>query len=88
MRVDVGCRVHRVVCVWLAGCRVCVCVHGMLGSSMELHEMTRKHGVKIAPVFSCSVEDCSLAVGKVNNAVVMFVDSIYKSNTVVETGSW
>ena len=50
------------------------------------------------PGISCSVEDCSLAVGQVvghssiksaarmNNAVVIFVDSVEKANTVVENG--
>lgn len=65
---------------------------------MEFSKLTRKHGVRIAPAFVCSVEDCSLSVGKVvgyssiksaarmNNAVVIFVDTIEKANTLVEKG--
>ncbi len=26
--------------------------------------LSRRHGIKIAPVMNCSVEECSLAVGK------------------------
>ncbi|XP_068448193.1 uncharacterized protein [Clinocottus analis] len=64
----------------------------------QLHKLTRKHGVKIAPCFPCSVEDCSLAVGKlvgyssvksaarVNRAVVIFLESVQKVNTVVQEG--
>ncbi|XP_062422347.1 uncharacterized protein LOC134133281 [Pungitius pungitius] len=65
---------------------------------MDLTRLTRKHGVKVPPGFPCSVEDCSLAVGemvghgsvksaaRMNNAVVLFVDSVDKANMVVEKG--
>ena len=32
---------------------------------MNLNKLMRKNGIKIAPGFSRSVEDCSLAVGQV-----------------------
>lgn len=38
---------------------------GMLNATMDLTRLTRKHSVRIAPGFSCSVEECSLAVGRV-----------------------
>ena len=38
---------------------------GVLNATMDLIKLTRKHSIKMAPGFSCSVEDCSLAVGKV-----------------------
>lgn len=65
---------------------------------MEFVNLTRKHAVKIASRFKFSVEECSLAVGRVvgngsvksaarmNNAVVIFVDSVDKANTLVEKG--
>ena len=60
--------------------------------------LTRKHGIKIASATHCSVEQCGLAVGEVvgynsvksaarmNSAVVIFVDSVDKVNTLVERG--
>ena len=64
----------------------------------DLTRLTRKHGFKIVLGFPCLVEDCSLAVGRVvghssvnsaarmNNAVVIFVDSMEKANMVVASG--
>uniref|UniRef100_G3N7E2 CCHC-type domain-containing protein n=1 Tax=Gasterosteus aculeatus TaxID=69293 RepID=G3N7E2_GASAC len=68
----------------------------VLNGTMDLTRLTRKRGVKVPPGFPCSVEDCSLAVGemvghgsvksaaRMNNAVVMFMDSVDKANMVVE----
>ena len=65
---------------------------------MEFTKLTRKHGVRIATSFPCSVEECSLAVGKVvgydrvksaarmNSAWVIFVDEIGKVNELIESG--
>ncbi|XP_075935168.1 dual specificity protein phosphatase CDC14AB isoform X3 [Anarhichas minor] len=65
---------------------------------MGLTELTRKHGVKIPPLFGCSVEECSLAVGelvghscvksaaRMNNAVVIFLDSVETAEVVLENG--
>ena len=65
---------------------------------MDLTKLTRRHGIKIASAFPCSVEECSLAVGglvghssvksaaRMNNAVVIFLDSVEKVNMVVATG--
>ncbi|KAL6115598.1 uncharacterized protein ACO6RY_00406 [Pungitius sinensis] len=65
---------------------------------MNLTGLTRKHSVKLAPCFACSVEDCGLAVGglvghrsvksaaRMNHAVVIFVDSIEKAREVVASG--
>uniref|UniRef100_G3Q7R1 CCHC-type domain-containing protein n=1 Tax=Gasterosteus aculeatus TaxID=69293 RepID=G3Q7R1_GASAC len=61
-------------------------------------QLTRKHGIKIAAGFPCSVEDIGLAVGEVvghgsvksaarmNGAVVIFLDQVEKVNRVVEAG--
>lgn len=61
-------------------------------------ELSRRHGIKIAPVVNCSIDECSLAVGKaveydgimsascMNSAVVIFLDSIEKVNSVVQNG--
>ena len=74
------------------------CSAAALHASMEFVKLTRRHGVKIASKFKFSVEECSLAVGKVvgnssvksaarmNSAIVIFVDSIDKANTLVENG--
>ncbi|KAL6113787.1 uncharacterized protein ACO6RY_04695 [Pungitius sinensis] len=65
---------------------------------MDLTGLTRKHGLKLAPCFACSVEDCGLAVGglvghgsvksaaRMNHAVVIFVDSVEKARKVVASG--
>ncbi|KAL6114748.1 uncharacterized protein ACO6RY_05437 [Pungitius sinensis] len=65
---------------------------------MEFSRLTRKHGVKIALSVSYTVEDCSLAMGelvghrsvksaaRMNNAVVMFLDSVEKADAVVVSG--
>lgn len=64
----------------------------------KLGKLTRRHGIRIATEIRCSVEECVLAVGDVvdcssvlaasrmNGAVVMFLESIEKVNTVVQTG--
>ena len=87
----------------LGGVCVCVCeclqsAAGRRVNAMDLARLTRKHGIKIATAFPCSVEECSLAVGRVvgnssvksaarmNNAVVIFLDSVEKVNTVVANG--
>ena len=69
-----------------------------LGASMEFSMLTRKHGLKICPGFSCSVEECGLAVADVvgaksiisaarmNGAVVIFVDEVVKANEVITNG--
>ena len=66
------------------------------GSGLE--KLTRRHAIKLAPAVRCSVEECSLAVGEVvgygsiksasrmNNSVVVFLDSVDKVNRVVESG--
>lgn len=65
---------------------------------VSYERLSRRHGIKIAPVMNCSVEDCSLAVGEIvghdsimsasrmNSAVVIFLDNIEKVNRVVENG--
>ncbi|KAI4899184.1 hypothetical protein NFI96_019398, partial [Prochilodus magdalenae] len=65
---------------------------------VQFEQLSRRHGVKIAPGVKCSVEECSLAVGEVvgygsilsasrmNSAVVLFLDSIEKANALVQTG--
>ncbi|KAF0039235.1 hypothetical protein F2P81_007470 [Scophthalmus maximus] len=65
---------------------------------MEFTRLSRKHSFKVSPVFPCSVEECSLALGEIvghgsiksaarmNGAVLVFVDSVEKANTVVESG--
>ncbi len=63
----------------------------------KFEQLSRRHGIKLAPVVNCSVEDCSLAVGKavgfdsmsasrMNSAVVIFLDTIEKVNSVVQSG--
>ena len=73
---------------------MCVCSRPRAGarSTMDLTKLTRRHGIKIAPAFPCSVEECSLAVGglvghssvksaaRMNNAVVIFLDSVEKAS--------
>lgn len=65
---------------------------------MDLANLTRQHGFKIIPTCRCSVEECSLSVGEIlghssiksaarmNSAVVIFVDSVEKTNKVIEKG--
>lgn len=65
---------------------------------VSFERLSRRHGIKIAPVMNCSVEDCSLAVGQIvghdsimsasrmNSAVVIFLDNVEKVNRVVENG--
>lgn len=70
-----------------------------LGVSVAgLEKLTRRHGVRLCPAVNCSVESCSLAVGemvgydsvksasKMNNGVVLFLDSLDKVHMVVEQG--
>ena len=64
----------------------------------EFTKLTRKHGVKIAAGFPCTVEEIGLAVGekvghssvksaaRMNSAVVIFLDRVEKVNRVIETG--
>lgn len=68
----------------------------MVGSGLE--QLTCWHAVKLSPAVSCSVEECSLAVGelvgygsmksasRMNNAVVIFLDSADKVHRMVESG--
>ncbi len=63
--------------------------------SAAFERLSRRHGIKIAPVMNCSVEECSLAVGKaigyesilsasrMNGAVVFFLDAVEKVNSAV-----
>lgn len=65
---------------------------------LSYDRLSRRHGIKIATAMNCSVEECSLAVGNVvshdsimsasrmNSAVVIFLDSIEKVNSVVQNG--
>ncbi|XP_075933575.1 uncharacterized protein LOC142933370 [Anarhichas minor] len=65
---------------------------------MSLTDLTRKHGVKIPPLFGCSVEGISLAVGelvghscvksaaRMNNAADIFLDSLEAAEVVLENG--
>ncbi|KAJ3582151.1 hypothetical protein NHX12_015823 [Muraenolepis orangiensis] len=61
-------------------------------------KLSRRHAVRLSPAAQVSVEECSLAVGekvgyksvkfaaRMNRAVVVFLDSIDKVNSVVESG--
>ncbi|KAJ3593597.1 hypothetical protein NHX12_005931 [Muraenolepis orangiensis] len=61
-------------------------------------KLSRRHAVKLSPAAQVSVEECSLAVAekvgykyvkfpaRMNRAVVVFLDSIDKVNSVVESG--
>ena len=65
---------------------------------VRFDQLSRRHGIRIAPGARRSVEECSLAVGEVvgygsivsasrmNSAVVVFLDSIEKANTMVQNG--
>ncbi|KAI3372191.1 hypothetical protein L3Q82_007048 [Scortum barcoo] len=69
-----------------------------MSAGAGLERLTRRHAIKMVPVSSCSVEECSLAVGelvgyssvksasRMNSAVVIFLDSVDKVNRVVESG--
>ncbi len=64
--------------------------------SRVLNTLTRHHAVKVAS--AVSVEDCCLAIGeavghgsilsasKMNNAVVIFLNTVDKANELVEQG--
>ena len=64
----------------------------------EFEKLTRRHAVKLVPAVNCSVEEATLAVGEVvgcgsvksasrmNEAIVIFLDSTAKVSDVVETG--
>ncbi len=68
------------------------------GDQLGLCKLTRQHAIKLSPPAGCSVEDCSLAVGKevgygsiksasrMNSAVVIFLDDIDKANQLIENG--
>ncbi|KAJ3582452.1 hypothetical protein NHX12_000597, partial [Muraenolepis orangiensis] len=61
-------------------------------------KLSRRHAVRLSPTAQVSVEECSLAVGenvgyrsvkfaaRMNRAVVVFLESIDKVNSVVESG--
>ncbi|TWW71223.1 hypothetical protein D4764_17G0007060 [Takifugu flavidus] len=63
-----------------------------------LEKLTCRHGVKLSPPASVSVEECALAVGEIvghvsvksdsrtNSVVVVFVDSIDKANQLMVAG--
>ena len=65
---------------------------------VRFDQLSRRHGIRIAPGARRSVEECSLAVGEVvgygsivsasrmNGAVVVFLDSIEKATTMVQNG--
>lgn len=65
---------------------------------VAFESISRRHGIKIVPLMNCSVEECSLAVGKavgyesimsasrMSSAVVIFLDSIEKVTSVVQSG--
>lgn len=80
-------------------CQPAFCWSAMAGPRQtKFEQLSRRHGIKLAPVMNCSVEDCSLAVGEVvgfdsimsasrmNSAVVIFLDTIEKVNRVVQSG--
>lgn len=68
------------------------------GQRLSLHELTRRHAIKLSPPDGCSVEECSLAVGeivgyesiksasKMNSAVVIFLDNVDKVNQLLVSG--
>ncbi|KAJ3594852.1 hypothetical protein NHX12_004157 [Muraenolepis orangiensis] len=67
-------------------------------AAVGLERLTRRHAVKLSPGLNGTVEECSLAVGAVvghdgvksasrmNNAVVIVLDSVDKVNVIVEQG--
>jgi len=68
------------------------------GERTSLHNLTRRHAIKLSPPNGCSVEECVLAVGEIvgydsvksasrmNSAVVIFLDSVEKVNQLLESG--
>ncbi|KAJ3581830.1 hypothetical protein NHX12_016183 [Muraenolepis orangiensis] len=64
---------------------------------MVTEKLSRRHALRLSPAAQVSVEECSLAVGekvgyrsikiaaRMNRAVVVFLDNIYKVNSVVES---
>lgn len=93
-------KVYRVgVFEFVERCQAAFCWSAMeVPSQTKFELLSRRHGIKLAPVVNCSVEDCSLAVGKavgfdsiisasrMNSAVVIFLDTIEKVNSVVQSG--
>ena len=76
-----------------------VCLSGAAMSALQgLERLTRRHAVKLQPTVTCSVEECSLAVGQVvdydkvksasrmSSGVVIFLESVEIVNEVVERG--
>ncbi|KAK3541224.1 hypothetical protein QTP86_016804 [Hemibagrus guttatus] len=69
-----------------------------MAASQSLENVTRRHGIKIIPPESCSVEECTIAVAEVigytsissaarmNSAIVTFLDNVEKVNEVVVKG--
>ncbi|KAI2655608.1 Transposon TX1 uncharacterized 82 kDa protein [Labeo rohita] len=67
-------------------------------AGVGLEALTRRHACKLCLTIDCSVEDCVLAVGEIvgydsiksasrmNNGVVIFVDSVDKVAMIVEQG--
>ena len=61
---------------------------------MAFSKLTRKNGVKVAPNFPCSVEECSLVVGygsvkatcRMGGGTVLFIDSVEKVNKLIDSG--
>lgn len=65
--------------------------------NVAYEHLSRRHGIKILLVMNCSVEECSLAVEKAasyesilsvsitNSAVVIFLDTVEKLNSVVQS---
>lgn len=74
----------------------CRLIMAALTNSAE--QLSRRHGIKLVPAVECSVEDCALAVGeavgydsivsasRMNGAVVIFLDSLEKVHSVVQSG--
>lgn len=70
----------------------------MPSGNASFEHLSWRHRIKILPVTNCSVEECSLAVGKaagfesilsvsrMNCAVVIFLDTVEKLNSVVQSG--
>jgi len=69
-----------------------------IGERTSLHNLTRRHAIKLSPPNGCSVEECVLAVGEIvgydsvksasrmNSAVVIFLDTVEKVNQLLESG--
>ncbi|KAL7890944.1 hypothetical protein AOLI_G00004200 [Acnodon oligacanthus] len=66
---------------------------------VSFEKLSRRHGIKIAPEVSCSVEECALAVGEIvgynsvvsasrmSGAVVVFLDEVEKVKSMVQNGA-